>query len=60
MSPMSNQYVKPNQGRYNMGAILDLVEMAKSPLGIVVVVALAAGIYYFVRWVMKEDDEGQK
>jgi hypothetical protein len=43
-----------------MGAILDLVEMAKSPLGIVVVVALAAGIYYFVRWVMKEDDEEQK
>jgi len=43
-----------------MGAILDLVEMAKSPLGIVVTVALGAGIYFFVRWVMKEDDEEQK
>ena len=41
-----------------MGAILDLVEMAKSPLGLVIVVALFAGGYYFWRWV--RDDEEPK
>ena len=42
-----------------MGAILDLVEMAKSPVGVIVVIALAAGIYYFIKWTISDDDESE-
>ena len=42
-----------------MGAILDLVEKMRSPVGIVVTIAvIAAGVFLF-RWVFK-DDEQQK
>jgi hypothetical protein len=37
-----------------MGGILDAVEMLKSPVGIVVLVAIIAGGYYLYRYVMKE------
>ncbi len=37
-----------------MGGILDAVEMLKSPVGIVVFVALVVGAYYFYRYVMKD------
>ena len=39
-----------------MGAILDLVEMAKTPVGFIVTIVLFAGIYYFVKWVMADDE----
>jgi len=37
-----------------MGGILDAVEMLKSPVGIVVLVAIIAGAYYLYRYVMKD------
>jgi hypothetical protein len=37
-----------------MGGILDEVEMLKSPVGIVVLVAIIAGAYYLYRYVMKD------
>lgn len=37
-----------------MGAILELTDKMFTPVGIVVTVALIAGIYYFVQWVMKD------
>ena len=37
-----------------MGGILDAVEMLKSPVGIVVFVALIVGAYYFYRYVTKD------
>ncbi len=37
-----------------MGGILDAVEMLKSPVGIVVFLAIIAGAYYLYRYVMKD------
>lgn len=37
-----------------MGAILDLVQLVQTPIGMVVAIAIVAGIYYFVRWVTKD------
>ena len=37
-----------------MGGILDAVEMLKSPVGIVVFVAIIVGGYYLYRYVMKD------
>ncbi len=37
-----------------MGGILDAVEMLKSPVGIVVLVAIIAGAYYLYQYVMKD------
>ena len=42
-----------------MGAILDLVEMAKSPLGFIVAIALFGGIYYFIKWVMSDEEPSE-
>ena len=43
-----------------MGAILDLVEMAKSPVGFITAIALFAGIYFFIKWVMDDTDANEK
>lgn len=43
-----------------MGAILEATEYLKSPLGIVALVVFVAGVYYFVKWVLKEDEEEPK
>lgn len=43
-----------------MGGILELTEYLKSPVGLIAVVAFCAGLYYFVKWVMAEDDEEKK
>jgi hypothetical protein len=37
-----------------MGAILDLVQLAATPLGAVVTIAVAAGLYFFGRWVLTD------
>ncbi len=37
-----------------MGGILDAVEMLKTPVGMVVLVALIVGGYYLYRYVMKD------
>lgn len=37
-----------------MGAILDLVQLVQTPIGMIVAIAIVAGIYYFVRWVIKD------
>ncbi|KJB91178.1 hypothetical protein N826_31630 [Skermanella aerolata KACC 11604] len=37
-----------------MGAILELVDMMKSPLGIVAALIAASAVYLFVRWVLKD------
>ncbi|MEY2701061.1 MAG: hypothetical protein RIQ52_1816 [Pseudomonadota bacterium] len=40
-----------------MGAILDLVEKMRSPVGIVVTLAIIAVGFYFVRWVFNDSDK---
>lgn len=40
-----------------MGGILELTEALKSPIGVIAVVAFCAGLYFFVKWVMAEDDK---
>ncbi|MDD5036967.1 MAG: hypothetical protein PHE55_19750 [Methylococcaceae bacterium] len=40
-----------------MGAILDLVEKMRSPMGIVVTIAIIAGAIFFARWVFADDQE---
>lgn len=43
-----------------MGAILDLVEKMRSPMGIVVtIVVIAAGVFLF-KWVFADEDKEQK
>ena len=42
-----------------MGAILELTSAMKNPLVMALFVAGCIGIYYFVRWVMKDDDDSQ-
>jgi hypothetical protein len=37
-----------------MGAILDLIPLMMTPVGIVVTIAVLASIFFFVRWVMKD------
>ncbi|ADJ27583.1 hypothetical protein NOC27_2005 [Nitrosococcus oceani AFC27] len=37
-----------------MGAILELVDKMFTPIGFVVTIGIIAGIYYFVRWLMKD------
>ncbi len=37
-----------------MGGILELVEHLKSPVGIVVAVAVIAGIYFYYKWLTKD------
>jgi hypothetical protein len=43
-----------------MGAILDLVEKMRSPTGIVVTIAIVVIGFFFVRWVFKDEDRGNK
>jgi hypothetical protein len=40
-----------------MGAILDLVEKMRSPVGIVVTIVVIAAAVFFVRWVFSDDDK---
>jgi hypothetical protein len=40
-----------------MGAILDLVEKMRSPMGIVVTIAIIAIGVFFIRWVFSDDQE---
>lgn len=37
-----------------MGAILDLVSYATTPIGAVITIALVAGLYFFGRWVLTD------
>jgi hypothetical protein len=37
-----------------MGAILELTDKMFTPIGLIVTVAIVAGAYYFIRWVMKD------
>jgi hypothetical protein len=37
-----------------MGAILELTDKMFTPIGLIVTVAIIAGVYYFARWVMKD------
>lgn len=39
-----------------MGAILDLVEKMRSPMGIVVTIAIVAIGVFFIRWVFKDEE----
>jgi hypothetical protein len=40
-----------------MGAILDLVEKMRSPVGIVVTIVVIAVGVFFIRWVFADDQE---
>ncbi len=40
-----------------MGAILEGAEALKNPVNAVIFLAILVGGYYFVRWVLKDDDE---
>lgn len=40
-----------------MGAILDLVEKMRSPMGIVVTIAIIAIGVFFIRWVFSDNDK---
>ncbi len=42
-----------------MGAILDLVEKMRSPMGIVVTLAIIVIGFLFVRWVFSDQDKPQ-
>ena len=42
-----------------MGAILDLVEKMRSPVGIVVTIVVIALGVFFVRWVLSDDSNKQ-
>jgi hypothetical protein len=37
-----------------MGAILELTDKMFTPIGFIVTVAIIAGAYYFIRWLMKD------
>ncbi len=39
-----------------MGAILDLTEKLKEPSGIIGLIILIAAVYFFVKWVLADDD----
>jgi len=47
------------KGRILMGAILDVVEMLKEPMGMVIALVVIGAGYFFVKWVFSEhpDDE---
>lgn len=40
-----------------MGAILDLVEKMRSPVGIVVTIVIIAVGVFFVRWVFSDEEK---
>ncbi|SMF93560.1 hypothetical protein SAMN02949497_0847 [Methylomagnum ishizawai] len=40
-----------------MGAILDLVEKMRSPVGIVVTIVIIAVGVFFVRWVFNDEEK---
>jgi len=40
-----------------MGAILDLVEKMRSPMGMVVTIVVIAAAVFFVRWVFSDNDQ---
>lgn len=42
-----------------MGMILDAAELLKDPVGIIGLVVIVVAIYFFVKWVMKDDEEQQ-
>lgn len=54
-SPFTNQ----DKVGQEMGAILDLVEKMRSPMGIVVTIAIIAVGVFFIRWVFADDKEQQ-
>ncbi len=37
-----------------MGAVLELVQMMFTPLGLVVTIACGAALFFFVRWVLTD------
>lgn len=37
-----------------MGAILEVVNLMATPIGMAVTIAVALGAYYFMRWVLKD------
>lgn len=45
---------------YKMGAILDLVEKMRSPMGIVVTLAIVVIGFLFVRWVFNDQQDQQQ
>jgi hypothetical protein len=40
-----------------MGAILELVEKMRSPMGIVVTIAIIAIAVFFIRWVFSDEEK---
>ena len=40
-----------------MGAILEGAEALKNPVNAVIFIGILVGGYYFVKWVLKDDDE---
>ena len=43
-----------------MGAILDLTEKLKEPSGIIGFLIIIVGTYFFVKWVMSDDQDEDK
>jgi hypothetical protein len=37
-----------------MGAVLELTSLVFTPLGLIVTAAIAAGLFFFVRWVLTD------
>lgn len=42
-----------------MGAILEITEYLKEPVWMIAFIAMCAGIFFFVKWVLKDDEEQQ-
>lgn len=40
-----------------MGAILEGAEALKNPVNVVIFIAILVAGYYFVRWVLKDDED---
>jgi hypothetical protein len=45
---------KQQTGSEKMGAILELVNLASTPVGLVVTGAVAIGFFYFMRWILAD------
>jgi len=56
---LAHYFFTIKKGRILMGAILDVVEMLKEPMGMAIAAVVITGGYFFVKWVFSEhpDDE---
>jgi hypothetical protein len=53
---LKRAFLNNKQRKLLMGAILEGAELLKNPVGIIGLVAIIAGGWYFYKWVTKEDE----